>query len=212
MKPPKNLPIRWLSLAIGVAAVGCGGATSSDLLNADGSSGVDAAVRDTGPFDGSQPPDSTHPADTSPVDVVPVDVTPVDTGPKDTGPPPLPAVKCGTSTCPVPGGACCITTGDASFDDTFVCETPPTLDECRSGGGSPVECAEGADCPGGECCGIKDESGLLYAIVECVTSCNTGAGQILFCNPLSSSDVTACEDLGGTCVPSTIVPGLNVCK
>jgi hypothetical protein len=208
------LPLaRWVSLAIGLGAIGCGGAASSDLLGGDGSPTVLDGASDGGsPEDVFHPQDAMLTPDTSPVDVVVAkDTAPIDTGPIDTGPPPLPPVQCGTSTCPVPGSDCCINReADADTEPTFDCETPAHVDDCRMGGGQPVECDEGADCPTGQCCGTFNEDQTGYSIVECETACNEE--QILFCDPESSADMTECMDMGGECQKSTFLPGLYVCN
>jgi hypothetical protein len=145
--------------------------------------------------------------------IVVMDTAPIDTGPKDTGPPPLPPVQCGpTATCPVPGSDCCINQGelDAGIEPTFECQTPAHVDACRTGGGQPVECDQGADCPTGQCCGTFNEDQTGYAIVECETACN--GEQIFFCDPTSSTDTAACAEMDGECQKSTFLPGLYVCN
>jgi hypothetical protein len=219
----KEVPMlftRWLALAAGAMAAGCGGATSTDLLSSDASTQADSPL-DSGAPDVSQAQDVGQPPEAAPPkDVVVVDTTPpVDTGPPpDTGPV-YPPVFCGGTTCPVPGGDCCVDNPNVGgFGDsgavTYSCQTPADPTGCASDGNSPVECDEGADCPSGQqCCGTlrNDDSG--YEIVRCSATCDpTGMTQRLFCNPKSSTDESACEAIGETCGESTLLPGYNVCK
>jgi hypothetical protein len=188
------------------AAVGCGGASSSDLLSAD-ASGVDASL-DTGPSDVFSSPDVMQRPETV-ADVAPKEAAAVDTAPVDTGPPPLPGVTCGATSCAVPGGDCCIVVNDAG-EPSYECQTPLDPSGCRDEGGSPVECDQGADCPGEQCCGLRNENQTAYLLVACTSKC--GPNEILFCNPSSSTDVAACAALGGTCNESELLPGLYVCQ
>jgi hypothetical protein len=196
-----------------VAAAGCGGAGSTDLFGSDASSGQD------GPSDASadaphMQQDASHISDAPPpMDVATVLDTspPPDVGHPDTGPK-LPPILCGSTSCSIPAGDCCFDpTGDGG-DGSYSCQTPADPSSCSSEGGTPITCANGADCPGEVCCGTRNEEEDEYLIVQCATSCTPDDNQRLFCDPSSTMDVNDCNALGGTCGASTILPGFTVCQ
>jgi hypothetical protein len=202
---------RRLALMIGLGALGCGGASQSDLLS-DAAGGRDAQADQS--VDAPQEPDQGPAPDTAPPkDVVTImeSSPPIDTGPPDTGPK-LPPIDCGGATCAIPASDCCFTPGEDAGDGTYACQTPANVAACSGAGNTPIECAVGADCPGGVCCGTRNFDDTGYQMVECATSCSPDDNQILFCDPGSSTDVANCTALGGTCVNSELLPGFTVCQ
>ena len=79
----------------------------------------------------------------------------------------------------------------------------------QAGPGTPISCADAADCPGEVCCG--DNLNGLYSRVSCAASCmgmtTGGATEITFCDP-AGNDCPA----GTTCQPSQVLAGYNVCN
>lgn len=196
-------------VALLALAPACSGAAQSDLLTRSGGSGSssggggsDAGV-DTGKTTNDAGTDATtndagNPPDTG----VP------ETGPKDSGGPQGPQVLCPQngqpSTCS-PGEFCCVS-GDPQTGQTDTCD--PSGATCA---GTPVHCARAADCPSNEvCCGTEsydpNTNSSMYTDVSCAKDC-TGQWHHVFCDPQHPSDCS-----GGSCGPSYLLQGFNVCQ
>jgi len=199
------------SVATVVAIVACGGAQESNLLQPvsgtdSGSGGNDTGLPDTGSsgdaggdtssgMDSSEPPDAGM--DTNP--------PPKDTGPKDTGSD-LPPVFCGSKTCPVPKQVCCVDTRGGGYPN-YDCTDFSGASGCASDGKTPVACDTAADCPSGVCCGQLNAYDTGYQDVLCAPSCPNDGSHVIFCDPAAvPSDCPF-----GSCHPSSLLPGYDVC-
>jgi hypothetical protein len=192
-----------------VIASGCGGAIESKLLQGDGSAPVEAGPQPEAAPDVIQTPDVMHTPDVAPQDVMQVMETapPEDTGPPDTGSK-LPPVQCAGDMCLVPAEDCCV--NSESSPPTAACQPIAQANTgCYSMGNTPVECAQGADCPTGLCCGIINSDDSAYEYVLCKASCSGTGTEIIFCS--SAADCTSLG-MGAKCGASDLLPGYTVCK
>ncbi len=190
-----------LRIVAGAAALllGCGGASETGLFSGPPGSGDSSAPADS-TTDTSPPADGGSPSDGPGKDAPGDSPQQKDSGgpPLDAGPK-LPEISCGATSCPDPAQFCC-----ANPDGGDSCENRKDELACMGSGGTPVACNEGAQCPGGVCCGQLNGSDTGYENVRCEPSCTAvSSGQVRFCNP-DAGECTFCH-------MSSLLPGFYVC-
>ena len=207
-------------IAVSAAAYACGG-VDSDLVGngSDSGEGDDDAAsstrHDAGTRDASISGNDASTASDGGVVIV------KDAGVKDSGvhdggvvvhPGVVPAV-CGTEpdaatlTCATGTPTCCANQSGTQTD--FSCAASPTF--CTGLDVVAVQCRDDRDCPGAKvCCG---QVASTYSSVMCLDSCpetdDAGNSFLRFCTPGETD--SECVEYGGTCTPSSLLPGFNHC-
>jgi hypothetical protein len=165
----------------------CGGRTTLDDSDFDGSVGQDGGVigNDAGPIQ----------IDTGPVmDAMPPDFDGGPPPPIDAGPPPPSPIQCGTSSCDPQTEVCCVT-----FNGQTINEACTAQGKCS---GASLGCTSAASCPSGEvCCGTFTQT---EQDSKCQTTCGGG-----FQHPQLCATNAECPS-GTTCKNSPF--GLKVCR
>ena len=96
------------------------------------------------------------------------------------------SVKCGTSTCALPG-PCCITGAN-----TATCVSDGGA--CQPGGNDvSLKCASAADCPSSQVCCL--DATLTTPAAVCAATC-TGQDHAMLCDPSGTAQANACGDAG----------------
>jgi len=173
---------------LGLLLVGaCGGRTTLDDSNIDGSVGQDGGVigNDSGPIG----------IDGGPIGVD-AQPPPFDGGPPpiDAGPPPPGPIQCGNTTCNAQTQVCCVT-----FNGQNVNETCTAQGQCN---GASLSCTSASSCPNGEvCCATLTQQ---QQSSQCQTQCQGG-----FQHPQLCASDGECPN-GTTCKNSPF--GLKVCR
>ncbi len=185
--------------ALGAGAIGCGGATPSDLFGT--------------------PPDAS-------IDVQPIDAgkdVRADADKPDTGPPPSPIIACGPpinqpqAKCDATKKEYCCRRGDAD-PFKYNCETDPT--SCNDPNSVSIQCSSSQNCAaigliGSVCCGTLVGTGGGGSVIvgtQCtsVSNCTSGGsvGKTILCDPGAPNN---CPN-GGTCkLSAQTMPGYYLC-
>jgi hypothetical protein len=204
----------FLTILAMAVAPACGGATDPhDLLGGGAGGGASSGGTDAGHDT------STHVGggmDSGALETgtkLDSSVGPIDSGGGLPEASPLPEAGGGGFLCPPTtcqaSSICCATGTGQGNTPTFKCQDANKPCGTTAGPGTPISCADAADCPGEVCCG--DNLNGLYSRVSCAASCmgmtTGGATEITFCDP-AGNDCPA----GTTCQPSQVLAGYNVCN
>lgn len=166
--------MRFTSLLVSFAVVGCGLETSGKLAAGAGDGAVDASTKfqdAVAPADATSDDDASIP-DASAPEVKPVvDAAVVDANPPD------PGIACNGAFCNPSLEVCCIKVSSTSCTAKGSCN-----------GGVPLGCDGKNDCQGGQVC-----CGNLSVGVVCKSSCT--AGEVRICVP-SAQECTCTGSVG----------------
>lgn len=207
------------SLALGIVfgsfAMGCGGATDSDLFGTNPNPQNDASANDVVTTQDTGVPDTAAPDATPPPPPPPIDAGPPDVAP----PPPIAPIVCGKTLataslkCDANNDVCCRSGTGTSM--TVQCTTDGN---CQNDGDVPLGCSSTATCEalglkGTVCCGQTVPGPNNFSVVvssSCVAAnqCPINNGTVRLCDKGGTNvctNGTTCKTSAGT------LPGYDLC-
>ncbi len=201
-----------LCVTLVMAAVGCGGSNSVDLLgdasDQDATTGDDGSAGDAGDLDASNGGDATLQNDGSsgfdaaydgPATIAADGGAPLDSGPGGS----TSSITCGATTCSIPAETCCVYP---------VANPPPSVSyACAVGSGCPapttggdpataLKCSSAVNCPANTVCCVSQVGNTVSS--ACQSSCTNQQAQL--CDPNVAQGASGCAADAGACSNSQI--------